>query len=174
MWSESASHLLFTSRTASLDHQWLSGGGGGKPLWNVQWLGKGRPVWSTTTDTLRIPDRYLLGDVGLWRGGSSVDHRATCDRPRWVSQSAEMVVFSIIKYIHIFGWTACCAFMAGLCLFVLSKGARASAQWSETEGAEGLPPGQAGLRGYVYDRSEGLGRRTYLGSNHYRKNLGEY
>lgn len=84
-----------------------------------------------------------------------------------------MVVLSPVQHIHFPGRPAGRAAMARVRLPVLPEGARAGSERSEAEGAESLPPGQAGLRGHVYDRGEGLGRRADLGTDHYRTNLGE-
>lgn len=85
-----------------------------------------------------------------------------------------MVVLSAVQHIHLPGRAARRAAMARVRLPVLPEGARAGAERPEAEGAEGLPPGQAGLRGDLYDRGEGLGRRTDIGTDHYRSNIGEY
>lgn len=84
-----------------------------------------------------------------------------------------MVVFSDIEYIYISRRTLYRAAMAGLCLHMLPQRARAFAQRSQAEGAEGQS-WQARVRGNVHDRSQRLGWRADIGSDDNWTDSGEF
>lgn len=79
---------------------------------------------------------------------------------------APMVVFPPVVHFHVPGRAADRAAMARVRIFVLPQGARVFAKRPQTEGAEGRQ-GQAGVRGDLFDRSQGLGWRTHFRANHH-------
>lgn len=85
-----------------------------------------------------------------------------------------MVVLSTVVDFHVPCGVAGRAVMARVRVRLLPQGAGAGAQRPQAEGAEGGAPGQTGVRGHVHDRSERLGRRTHIRSDHHRTNTGKY
>lgn len=85
-----------------------------------------------------------------------------------------MVVLSPVVDIHIHCGVVGGAIMARVRVRLLPQGAGAGAQRPQAEGAKGGAPEQTGVRGDVHDRSERLGRRTYIRSDHHRTNTGKY
>lgn len=84
-----------------------------------------------------------------------------------------MVVFSAVVEFYVHRWFARGAGMARVRVHLLQEGAGAGPERSQAEGAEGGSAEQAGVRGDLHDRGEGLGRRTYLGTDHHRPHPGK-
>lgn len=84
-----------------------------------------------------------------------------------------MVVLSAVVDFHVRCGVARGAVMAGVPVRLLPQGAGAGAKRPQAEGAEGGAAEQTRVRGHVHDRSERLGRRTYIRSDHHRTNSGK-
>lgn len=78
-----------------------------------------------------------------------------------------------VERLYILGRIADRADMASVRVHMLSQGGGIGTERSQAEGAEGRATGQAGVRGNVHDRGQGLGGRAYLGTNHHRSNPGK-
>lgn len=79
----------------------------------------------------------------------------------------EMVVLRPIEHFHLPLWAADRLALAGVCLSLVSKGARIRSKWPQTKGTEGRPPEQ-GVRGDFHDRGQRLGWRAHFRSNYNR------
>lgn len=91
----------------------------------------------------------------------------------WLPQCPKMVVLSAVVDIHVPMRAVRGGAMAPLRVLMLPQGAGAGSQRPQAEGAEGGTPGETRVRGHVHDRSERLGRRTYIRSDHHRTNTGK-
>lgn len=80
-------------------------------------------------------------------------------------KNKKMVVFSSIKYIHIFGRSIDRAAMACLRISLLSQRARTITKRSKTKRTESQSTGKARVRRNIYDWSKRLGWRINIGTN---------
>lgn len=85
-----------------------------------------------------------------------------------------MVVFSPVVHHHVPGGAHGGAGMARVHVRLLPQGAGAGAQRPQAEGAEGGAPGETGVRGDLHDRSERLGWRAHIRTDHHRTDIGEF
>lgn len=85
-----------------------------------------------------------------------------------------MVVFSAVVDFHVPGGPAGGAGMARVRVRLLPQGAGAGPERPQAEGAESGAPGQTRVRGHLHDRSERLGRRAHLRTDHHRTDIGKY
>lgn len=85
-----------------------------------------------------------------------------------------MVVLSAVVDFHLPCGVTRGAGMARVRVRLLPQGAGAGPERPQAEGAEGGAAGQTRVRGHVHDRSERLGRRTHIRSDHHRTNTGKY
>lgn len=83
-----------------------------------------------------------------------------------------MVVLSSILNLHLFGRSPHRSAMARVRLPLLPQGTGVFSERSQAERTEG-GAGQAGVRGDVYDRGQGLGRGAHFGTDYYWPDSGE-
>lgn len=88
-------------------------------------------------------------------------------------QRPKMVVLSPLVDHHVHCGVRRGVVMAHCRVPLLPQGAGAGPQRPQAEGAEGSTAGETGVRGDVHDRSERLGRRTYLWPDHHRPHSGK-
>lgn len=89
-----------------------------------------------------------------------------------MSRGAEVLVLFAVQHMHVPRRPADSARVAPVRVPVLQQGSRVWAERSQAEGAEGCPTGQAGVRGHVHDRGQGLGGRTHIRTDHHRSHPG--
>lgn len=85
-----------------------------------------------------------------------------------------MVVLSTVQRVHLPGGPTHSPAMEGVRLPLLPEGAGACSQRPQAEGAEGRKAGEAGVRRYLHDRGQRLGRGTDIWANNYRKDSRKY